>query len=276
VLPVFIVRRVASTEVRSYPALVDRGTSVDIVLAESAGAAATASRAGVRRLLMLAARGAVSAVAPRLPPAFARPSGAMPSRVDNDAFRAIVLQRIADAAFGLDEESPLPREKLAFERLVAAGAPRIAQAFRLFADAITPVASELDRTLLALRNAAKHPSGRAAVVDIHAQLEQLFPADLMASLPLARLEHFPRYLRAAQARLARAVTDPRKDSDKLAPFAQLWSAFVAKRAAARDAVATREVRWAFEELRVAIFAPELKTPVPVSLPKMTAAVAALR
>ena len=47
-------------------------------------------------------------------------------------------------------------------------------------------------------------------------------------------------------------------------------------AALRDQEAARELRWLFEELRVAVFAPELRTPVPVSLPKMTAAVQALR
>ena len=275
-LPPFVVRSVSGTEIRRYPAVVDRGTSVDLVLLESPRAAATASHGGMRRLLTLAARSAISAVVPRLPPAFARPNGALASRVENEAFRGMVLARIVDVAFGLTEGSELPRTKLAFDQLVTAGSPRIAPAFRLFVEAITPVAKELDRTLDALRSAAKHPSGRAAIVDIYAQLEQLFPVDLMESVPLARLEHVPRYLRAAQARLARAVTDPRKDTDKLAPFAALAAAFRAKRATARDQASALELRWAFEELRVAIFAPELKTPVPVSLPKMTAAVAALR
>ena len=275
-LPAFFVRRVGNAEVRTYPAVVDRGASVDLALQESAAAAETASRAGVRRLLMLSARAAVSSVAPRIPAAFARPGGAMASRTDNEAFRAMVLGRIVDAAFGLAEDRELPRTKAAFDQLAAAGAPRIAQAFRLFTDAITPVAKELDKTLVALRTASKHPSGRGALMDIQAQLEGLFPVDLMTWVPLATLEQYPRYLRAAQARLARAVTDPRKDIDKLAPFTTLWTAFVAKRGAARDAVAAAELRWAFEELRVAIFAPELKTPVPVSLAKVSAALAALR
>ena len=275
-LPEFIVRKAAGTEVRSYPAVVDRGAAVDLVLLESVGAAETASRAGIRRLLMLAARGAISAVSPRLPAALARADGAPTSRADNDAFRARLLGRIVDAAFGLAEGAPLPRTKAAFDQRVTAGAPRVAIAFKLFTEALVPVAKEHDKLLLALRTAKQHPSGRAAVLDIQAQLEQLLPAELLDTAPLARLEQFPRYLRAAQARLARAVTDPRKDTEKLAPFAALSATFAAKRAAARDQAAALELRWAFEELRVAIFAPELKTPVPVSLPKMTAAVAALR
>ena len=163
-----------------------------------------------------------------------------------------------------------------FDARLRSGAPRIAAAARVFIDALAPIATELDRTLGALRSASKHPSGRNAVVDMYAQLEHLFPVDLMASVPLARLEHLPRYLRACQARLQRAISDPRKDAEKLAPFTPLWSAFLAKRGAARDQAAARELRWAFEELRVAIFAPELRTPVPVSLAKLTTAVAALR
>jgi ATP-dependent helicase HrpA len=275
-LPPFVVRRVGGTEVRSYPALVDRGTSVDLVLVESSAAAATALRAGVRRLLMLAARASISSVAPRIPAAFARPNGSLLARAESEAFRARVLARIVDAAFGLTVDAPPPRTKAAFDQLVTAGAPRVAVAFKLFTDAMAPAAKELESLLGALRTASKHPSGRAALVDIQAQLEHLFPAELMEWVPLACLEHYPRYLRAAQARLGRAVSDPRKDMDKLAPFATLWSAFLAKRASVRDQAAAAELRWAFEELRVAIFAPELKTPVSVSLPKVAAALAALK
>jgi ATP-dependent helicase HrpA len=260
-------------DVRSYPALVDRGRAVDRVLLESAEAALVASRAGVRRLLILAAGGAVSSIEPRLPAAFARPNGAMPSRAESEAFRATVLHRIADAAFGL--ESSIPRDKMAFERTLGAGIPRLAAAFRAFTDAMAPAAAELDKTLKALKSAMKHPSGRHCVLDVYAQLEALFPLDLMEWIPLQRLEQYPRYLRAAQARLSRAVADPRKDADKHAPFAPLWATFLAKQKNPRDPELARALRWTFEELRVAIFAPELKTPEPVSVPKVAAALAAL-
>jgi ATP-dependent helicase HrpA len=137
-------------------------------------------------------------------------------------------------------------------------------------------AAELDKTLSSLRAAAKHPSGRAAVEDMFAQLEELFPQDLIAWAPLARLEHYPRYLRAVQARLARAVTDPPKDAGKLAQVAPLWTQFLAKRKVAKDRTAADELRWMFEELRVAIFAPELKTPAPVSTAKVSASLALLK
>jgi ATP-dependent helicase HrpA len=138
------------------------------------------------------------------------------------------------------------------------------------------VGAELDATLQALKSATKHPGAKAAIAEIRGQLEVLFPPDLLAWVPLARLEHFPRYLRATQARLGRAIADPRKDSEKLAQVAPLWATFVAKEKSARDRETAGILRWSFEELRVAVFAPELKTPAPVSVAKLAAEVAALR
>lgn len=272
----FIVRRVGNVDVRSYPALVDQGKSVDLVLLESSAAAATSSRAGVRRLFMLAARQTLSAITPRLPAAFDRPSGAAPSRAESESFRAALVQRIVDAAFELEgDDIVLPRTKLDFERRLREGTPRLDPVFRVFMEATKPVYAGLDELLRALRNASKHPSGGNAIKDIYAQLEHLFPSDLIGWVPLGRLDHYPRYLRAAQARLQRAIGDPRKDADKLAPFSPLWNQFLAKKANARDPEAMRDLRWAFEELRVAIFAPELKTPVPVSVAKVAAALGAI-
>jgi ATP-dependent helicase HrpA len=272
----FVARRVAGTEIRTYPALVDRETSVELALLESSAAAEAASRAGVRRLLAIATRGALSEFGARIPPAFARPNGAPASRADHEAFRARVLGRIVDDAFGLGGDARLPRSKRAFDDLLAKGTPRIGATARGMIEAIARVSSELEKALKALRSAAKHPGARAAIAEIVAQLEVLFPADLVAWVPLDRLEHFPRYLRAAQARLGRAIADPRKDSEKLAQVTALWTAFAAKEKTARDREMAEALRWSFEELRVAVFAPELKTPVSVSVAKLAAEVAALR
>jgi ATP-dependent helicase HrpA len=56
----------------------------------------------------------------------------------------------------------------------------------------------------------------------------------------------------------------------------LWETFLARRATVRDQEAAQELRWTFEELRVAIFAPEVTTPVSVTVAKVGAALAALR
>ncbi len=272
----FVTRRISGTEVRSYPAIVDRGSAVDVVVLESSAAAESETRGGLRRLVVLNARGVVSSLTPKLPGPFLRLDDKLPSRADADHFRAAVLARVIDAAYFPDARAPLPRSKPAFDAIVAAGSVRVAGSFKSWVDAITATASELVRTVAAMNAAAKHPSGTLALQEMRAQLAHLFPADLVETVPLARLVHVPRYLRAMQARLARAVIDPRKDAAKLEPFAPLWARFLAKRVEVRDQEAARELRWEFEELRVAIFAPELKAASAVSAAKLGTALAALR
>jgi ATP-dependent helicase HrpA len=273
-LPPFVVRRVSGTELRSYPALLDRQKSVDLSLLETEAAAEEATRLGVRRLLSLAARSPLSVFAKQCPGPFASRNGFMVSRAESEAFRELFMNRVVEEAFGCALGSVLPRTKAAFEAQLAAGVPRIAPAFMRLERATAAAAGELQNTLAALNAAAKHPSGTAASAEIRAQIAQLFPSHLISTVEVARLEQFPRYLRAAQARLTRAVSDPRKDADKLAPFAPLWAAFLAKQPA--DQQAARALRWAFEELRVAIFAPELKPALPATLASVSLALSALR
>jgi ATP-dependent helicase HrpA len=275
-LPEFIVRRVGGAELRAYPALIDREKSVDLCLLESAQAAAAATRLGVRRLFALALRHALSTFAARCPAPFARQAGLPASRAEKEAFRGVFLARVLDEAFACSDGARVLRNKTEFDAALALGVPRMAPACTRVERAVVAASAELQNTLRALAAAANQPSGTAARAEISAQIELLFPPDLLSEVELARLEQFPRYLRAAQARLARAITDPRKDADKLKPFAPLWQKFLLARAPARDRDAECALRWSFEELRVAIFAPELKPALPVTVGSVALALEALR
>jgi ATP-dependent helicase HrpA len=263
-IPEYVTRAVLGHVVRAYPAIVDRVRSVDLSLLESREAAESASRAGVRRLLAIGARQALSAFAQRLPPPLPRADRMPLSRADAEAFRDQLLLCVVEEAFELGSQ-PLPRDKATFEARLRAGLRRIDAAFARVAKAFTGLATELDKTQRALAGAAKQPSGTAAARDVRAQLDHLLVPDLALSVDLAQLEQYPRYLRAAQTRLSRATLDPRKDADKVAPFAPLWAAYLDKCATARDRGRVRAIHRELEELRVAIFAPELKPAFPVTV-----------
>ena len=91
-------------------------------------------------------------------------------------------------------------------------------------------------------------------------------------MPLDRLDHLLRYLKAIQVRLERLALDPQKDASKAAPVAPLWQKFRAAYAEARRRGGAledlEEFGWLLEELRVQAFAPELRTAVPVSAPRL--------
>ena len=275
-LPPFVTRQALGTELRSYPALVDRKKAVDLVLLESEAEAAQAMQQGLARLLVLASAKALASLASRIPAPPSRHPGLPPPRAEAEEFRDLVLLRAVHTAFDLGGALPLPRTKAAFDALLSTGTPKLEPALKTWVQAISAATGERDATQRALQAASKHPSGAAAVRDIQAQLALLFPPDLVSTIALHELLHFPRYLKAAQVRLTRAITDPRKDADKFAPVAPLWSAFLEKQRTARDRERSRALRWAFEELRVAIFAPELKPALPVSVAGLSQSVAALR
>jgi ATP-dependent helicase HrpA len=124
-----------------------------------------------------------------------------------------------------------------------------------------------------LRNLAGKPgAARAALDDARDQIAALLPKGLFLEVSLGRLAHLSRYLRGIQVRLERLPQDPRRDGDKAAQVVPLWQAFRdGREALIKRGVPEEELeafRWLVEELRVALFAPELKTALPVSPQKV--------
>ena len=100
--------------------------------------------------------------------------------------------------------------------------------------------------------------------------ERLVPKQFLPRTPWGQLQHFPRYLKAVQARLDKLRADPERDAKLLAelrPLEQRWQRRVAELKGGADA-RLDEYRWLLEELRVSFFAQELRTPQPVSVKRL--------
>lgn len=113
---------------------------------------------------------------------------------------------------------------------------------------------------------------KAALDDMRAQFDNLMPADFMARHPPQALTHLPRYLKAIQLRLEKLAANPARDNQAQRDMAGLLVNF--QHRAQRNAAQDREeaeldaFRWQIEELRVSLFAQELKTPMPVSVKRL--------
>jgi ATP-dependent helicase HrpA len=106
--------------------------------------------------------------------------------------------------------------------------------------------------------------------DVTAQLGRLVGKRFVAATPWAQMAHLPRYLRAVAMRLDKWRADPARDAQRLAelrPLEQRWLRTVAERRGRPDA-RLDEFRWLLEELRVSLFAQELRTPQPVSVKRL--------
>jgi ATP-dependent helicase HrpA len=111
-----------------------------------------------------------------------------------------------------------------------------------------------------------------ACADIAAQLAELLPKRFIVATPYERLQHFPRYLKAIALRLDKAKNDAARDARLMAewrslaqPWEREWQTM--RKAGVLDPF-LQEFRWLLEELRVALFAQELRTPSPVSAKRL--------
>jgi ATP-dependent helicase HrpA len=133
-----------------------------------------------------------------------------------------------------------------------------------------------EHALVQKRLAAAQKAFPQACADIAAQLSALLfigqGGRFIVTTPYERLQHFPRYLKAIVLRLDKARNDPARDVRLLADWQSLARPWEREYGAMRKAATVdpflEEFRWLLEELRVALFAQELRTPSPVSAKRL--------
>ncbi|MES2040505.1 MAG: DUF3418 domain-containing protein, partial [Pseudomonadota bacterium] len=109
-----------------------------------------------------------------------------------------------------------------------------------------------------------------AAADMQTQLQMLVTKHFIADNDFTQLSHFPRYLKAITVRMDKLRADPARDQKLLAEWnsvAQAWQRHPRKTGVDADPKLL-EFRWLLEELRVSLFAQELRTPMPVSVKRL--------
>jgi len=260
--------RQAGVAITAYPAFVDRGEHVDIVLHDYPGDAFVAQRRGLARLVMLGNRplfrelrkrllrgnavtllmaaleldrdGLLEALLPAL--ALEAAGIGFGDCRDAEAFR-VAEERLAHSAIGLAEEA---------ERWLAQSLESAAAAFRRIADGSTAAGQVRD--------------------DFRAQRDRLFRGAAFMQRPWEELRHYPRYARAMDIRAERIRANPQRDLEhqaRLVSLAEASSELLARQPfAAELSTSLRVHRLMLDELRVSFFAQHLGTSRPVSAKRL--------
>lgn len=111
----------------------------------------------------------------------------------------------------------------------------------------------------------------AARTDMEAQLGKLVFVGCIGAHPPAQLLHLPRYLAALEKRLDKLGSQRERDAQLMREIAPLQGELEQLRGEAHETL-----RWLIEELRVSLFAQELKTPEPVSVKRLEKRLAELK
>ncbi len=247
-----------------YPALQDAADGVTLQVFDSPERAREVHRGGVRRLLEIAFRERVRDLEKGL-----AKDMALSAMKDDIVCAALERTFLADA---------LPMRQADFARRVQEGRNRltlIAQEMQRLAAAVLAGQAQVRKCIAAVQKAWP-----LAAEDVTRQLARLLQSGFLSRTPWERLQHFPRYLKAAALRLDKLRAEPVKSAARdaqrmaeLAPLERAWLRAQAARArfGARGGAADEieQFGWLLEELRVSLFAQELKTPVPVSSKRLS-------
>ena len=109
--------------------------------------------------------------------------------------------------------------------------------------------------------------------DIREQLAHLVYPGFVVSTPWEWLVEYPRYLKAIALRLDKLAGAMGRDRQCCIEFKPLWQAYLdrqGKQGGGGEVPELISYRWQLEELRVSLFAQELKTKMPVSVKRLQA------
>ena len=264
-LPALLEISVAGRHVVGFPALVDEGETVALRAFDTPEKAQMQHRAGLRRLFALGMKEQVKYVEKNLG---LRDMALQFMNLFTE--RELQEQLVAATLERSCMMTPLPANKTEFEQRLSAAKTRIALVAQELARLVATVLSDHAALQKKLGLAKAFP---AVVADISVQCQALLHKGFVLATPFERLQHFPRYLKAAALRLEKLRTDPARDATAMAEWSRLARPFERERAARQKAGVEdsflEEFRWLLEELRVSLFAQELRTPTPVSVKRLT-------
>jgi ATP-dependent helicase HrpA len=253
-----------------YPTLRDHGDGVELTDANDVAEAMTLLRAGVVRLATLVLPEQLKYARKRLADdrdlmllgqglGLGRAGGAK-ALADSLAERAFV------ECFVPADDAALPRTHAAFDALIERGRG----AFGGAVDAVGANVKEVLREWRAARQKAQTltaPAFKTVATEVAAQLETLVPPAFPHGVPAVLWPHLPRFLKALSRRLDKVAGNLKRDAEltaKVQPFVQAWQKLHKSPDRRTAHPELDRLQWMIEELRVSLFAQDLKTALPVS------------
>ena len=184
--------------------------------------------------------------------------------INADTLRDDLTQAVCDRAFIGEDE--LPRNEKAFKEQIKRARsrlPAVKEALSRYLQETAAAYAELNGKL------GKHPLTHL----LRLRLQTLLAAGFATRTPWAQWPRLPIYLKAMTLRLEKYSGNPARDAAREADIQeleQMWQektdGLVKQGQPVSDDLAA--FKWMIEELRVSLFAQELKTPYPVSVKRL--------
>ena len=245
-----------------FPALVDRVTHCDLEVFDDPNEAATFHKNGLQRLFSLQLKEQLKYLEKNVAGLQQMGMQFMALGSQEELRDQIIQAGLTRACMQL----PLPTNSNEFNQRRDEGKARLNLLVNEIARLIGQILGEyhtLPKKLQALK------AHKAAQADMQSQLQSLIHKWFVVETDHGQLAHFPRYLKAVLVRLDKLRTDPTRDTRLMSEWQQAATPWQrALKSGAHGDPKMQEFRWMLEELRVSLFAQELKTPMPVSVKRL--------
>ena len=244
-----------------FPALVDKKTHCDLEVFDDPDEAARVHRIGLRRLLALQLKEQLKFLEKNIPGLQQMGMQFMAIGSQEELRDQIIEAGLERACL----QEPLPKNAEQFNARKDEGKSRLGLLVNEIARLAGTVLTEYHALPKKLQTVKAHTQ---AVNDMQSQLQALVGKRFIADTDYTHLTHFPRYLKAINVRIDKLRADPVRDAKALAEWqqaAQPWQRALKDR---HGDPQMNDYRWMLEELRVSLFAQELRTPMPVSVKRL--------
>ena len=263
-LPELLEIRKGGQTLIGFPALVDAEDAVRIEVFDEPEVAAARHRLGLGRLFSLQLRDALKYLEKNIPELQSMSMAYMQLGGTRDELTRQIVDAALERAFLM---APLPGNEADFKQRLEEGRGRLNLIAQEVARLSGVILTEYASVTRKLKDTKNQPE---VVADITHQLQRLLGKRFVTDTPASQIQHVPRYLKGMVMRLDKLRADPARDATRLAeikPMEQRYWRLMAERKGVQDE-RTREFRWLLEELRISLFAQELRTPQPVSVKRL--------
>jgi ATP-dependent helicase HrpA len=268
-LPERIEIQRGSAAFSGFPALIDNKQSVGIRVLDSREASLLANRAGVRRLFMLQLNHEMKQLVRDFEHVdqmslLYKPLGSW-SELKEELLSAAFDRSLFDPAEDIrSREVFVNRAQDAWRRLTTASRQLNKVTYEIL-QAFGQINTALDREY--------PPLLLASIQEMRDQLRKLMPKNFLSATPPDWLQHLPRYLQAIEIRHRKLMNAGLPRDQEVAGIIRPLSAAYTQRRTAHAARGFHDPEltrlwWMLQELRVSLFAQELKTAFPISVQRV--------
>jgi ATP-dependent helicase HrpA len=253
----------AGQTITVFNALVDEGDAVTLQSFDTQDAATAAHRLGLRRLFQLALKEQVKYLEKNLPGLQAMAMQWLPFGSQQDLQRQILAVTFDRCSLN----DPLPESEKEFATRCKDAKARLNLVAQEIARLVSAVLAEHHALQKSLPGFKAHSQ---VLQDIRQQCDWLLGKEWVARTPYERMQHMPRYLKAINVRLEKLRANPARDAQnmtQMGPLLQQWQRRLSSQHGEVDA-RLEDFGWMMQELRVSLYAQELKTPVIVSVKRL--------